>query len=183
PSEGNVPADATITSCAIPATFVPGTTTTIGCTSTVTDGTANQLGYGERQGSDSNNLQYSARAVLQVQLDPAPAVAPAQILASGFETHRAAIVLHSAIAAPAGSSAATIAAYDAVKAAFPTGATDRSTGYGGQIAVQLPTRWATVVASAYRGGDLRFFFGTQTLSNFNDTGGLTNVITVPSVDT
>jgi hypothetical protein len=148
----------------------------------VTDGTANQLGYGERQGSDSNNLQYSARAVLQFQLDPAPAVAPAQILASGFETHREAIVLHSAIADPAGSSAATIAAYDAVKAAFPTGANNRSEGYGGQVAVSLPTRWATLVASAYRGGDLRFMFGGQTLSNFNDTGGLVGVVTAPSVD-
>jgi hypothetical protein len=182
PSEGNVPADATITSCSIPATFVPGTTTTIGCTSAVTDGTANQLGYGERQGSDSNNLQYEARAVLQFQLDPAPGVAPAQIIASGFETHRQAVVLHSAIAAPAGSSAATIAEYDAVKAAFPLGASDRSEGYGGQVAVQLPTRWATIVASAYRGGDLRFTFGGQTLSNFSDAGGLTNVVTAPSVD-
>src|SRR5579863_2180001 len=182
PSEGNLPADATITSCAIPATFVPGTATTIGCTSTVTDGTANQLGYGERQGSDSNNLEYSARAVLQFQLDPAPGVAPAQIIASGFETHRAAIVLHSAIAAPAGADAAEIATYDAVKSAFPLGASTRSEGYGGQVAVQLPTRWATIVASAYRGGDLRFPFGGQTLSNFNDAGGLTNTVTAPSVD-
>jgi len=182
PSEGNVPADATITSCSIPATFVPGTTTTIGCTSTVTDGTANQLGYGERQGSDSNNLEYSARAVLQFQLDPAPSVAPAQILASGFETHREAIVLHSAIAAPAGSDAAEVANYDAVKAAFPTGANDRSEGYGGQVAVSLPTRWATVVASAYRGGDLRFMFAGQTLSYFSDAGGLTNTASVPTID-
>ncbi len=182
PSEGNVPADATITSCSIPSTFVPGTTTTIGCTSAVTDGTANQLGYGERQGSDSNNLEYEARAVLQFQLDPAPGVAPAQIIASGFETHREAIVLHSAIAAPAGSSAATIAEYDAVKAAFPLGANDRSEGYGGQVAVQLPTRWATIVASAYRGGDLRFPFGGQTLSYFSDAGGLTNVVTAPTID-
>jgi hypothetical protein len=182
PSEGNLPADATITSCSIPSTFVPGTTTTIGCTSAVTDGTANQLGYGERQGSDSNNLEYESRAVLQFQLDPAPAVAPAQIIASGFETHREAIVLHSAIAAPAGADAAEIAAYDAVKAAFPTGATNRSEGYGGQVAVSLPTRWATLVVSAYRGGDLRFMFAGQTLSNFNDEGGLTGVVTAPSVD-
>jgi len=182
PSEGNLPADATLTSCTVPATFVPGTATTIGCTSTVVDGTANQLGYGERQGSDSNNLEYQARAVLQFQLDPAPGVAAAQIVASGFETHREAIVLHSAIEAPAGADAAEVAAYKAVAAAFPTGATNRSEGYGGQIAVQLPTRWATIVASAYRGGDLRFPFGGQTLSNFNDEGGLTGVVTAPSVD-
>jgi hypothetical protein len=85
PSEGNVPADATVSSCSIPATFVAGTATTIGCTSTVTDGTANQLGYGERQGSDSNNLEYEARGVLQFQLDPAKAVAPAYVVVSGFE--------------------------------------------------------------------------------------------------
>jgi hypothetical protein len=182
PSEGNTPADATVTSCSIPATFVPGAATTIGCTSAVTDGTANQLGYGERQGSDANNLEYDARAVLQFQLDPAPAVAPAQIIASGFETHREAIVLHSAISAPAGASAAAIATYDAVKAAFPTGATNRSEGYGGQVAVQLPTRWATVVASIYRGGDMRFMFADQTLSYFSDAGGLTNVVTAPTID-
>jgi hypothetical protein len=182
PSEGNVPADATITSCSIPATFVPGTTTTIGCTSAVTDGTANQLGYGERQGSDANNLEYEARAALQFQLDPAPSVSPATILVSGFETHRESIVLHSAIAAPAGSSTTTIGNYDAVKAAFPTGANDRSEGYGGQVGVQLPTRWATVVASAYRGGDLRFTFAGQTLSYFSDAGGLTNVVTAPTID-
>jgi len=182
PSEGNVPADATVSSCSIPATFVPGTATTIGCTSTVTDGTANQLGYGERQGSDSNNLEYEARAVLQFQLDPAKAVAPAYIVVSGFETHRASIVLASAIAAPAGSSAATIANYAAVKAQFPTGAEARSEGYGGQLAVSLPTRWATVSASAYRGGDLRFMFAGQTLSYFSDTLGLTNTASVPTID-
>jgi hypothetical protein len=182
PSEGNVPADATISSCSIPATFVPGTATTIGCTSTVTDGTANQLGYGERQGSDSNNLEYEARAVLQFQLDPAKAVAPAQVVVSGFETHRASIVLASAIAAPAGSSAATIANYAAVKAQFPTGAEARSEGYGGQLAVSLPTRWATLVASAYRGGDLRFMFAGQTLSYFTDAGGLTSTASVPTID-
>jgi hypothetical protein len=182
PSEGNVPADATVSSCSIPATFTPGTATTIGCTSTVTDGTANQLGYGERQGSDSNNLEYEARAVLQFQLDPAKAVAPAYILASGFETHRAAIALASAIAAPAGSSAATITNFEAVKAQFPTGAEARSEGYGGQLAVSLPTRWATVVASAYRGGDMRFMFADQTLSYFTDAGGLSNTVSVPTID-
>ena len=103
PSFGNLPADATLTSCTIPDTFFPGTTTTIGCSSTVVNGLGNQLGYGERQGSDANRLEYEARAVLQFQLDPAPGVASAQIIASGFDAGREAIVLHSAIAAPAGS--------------------------------------------------------------------------------
>jgi len=26
---------------------------------------------------------------------------------------------------------------------------------------QLPTRWFTLVATAYKGGDLRFYFGGQ----------------------
>lgn len=182
PSEGNLPADATITSCTIPATFVAGTATTIGCTSTVTDGTANQLGYGERQGSDSGRPEYEGRVALQWQLDTAPGVAPAQLIFSGFDSQRAGIALASAIEAPAGSTAATTATYDAVKAAFPTGAMVSSNGYGLQVGTQLPTRFATLVVSAYRGADLRFLVGGQTLSNFNNTAGLTNTVEVPSVD-
>jgi len=182
PSEGNLPADATITSCTIPATFAPGTETTIGCESSVTDGTANQLGYGERQGTDSGRPEYEGRLALQWQLDTAPGVAPAQLIFSGFDSQRAGIALASAIEAPAGSTAATIATYDAVKAAFPTGAIASSNGYGLQIGTQLPTRYATLVVSAYRGADMRFMFGGQTLSNFNNATGLTNTVEVPSLD-
>ena len=55
------------------------------------------------------------------------------------------------------------------------GFTASSTIWGGQFAVQLPTRWLTLVASAYRGGDLRFFFGGQVNSYATDTSGLTNI--------
>lgn len=182
PSEGNLPADATISSCTIPATFEAGTATTIGCTSTVVNGLGNQLGYGERQGSDSGRPELEARAVLQWQLDPAKAVAPAQLIVSGFNARREAIVLQSAIAAPAGSSATTVTNYGLAHASFPHGATTESTGYGVQIAAQLPTRWATLVASAYQGADLRFFFAGQLLSNFTDSAGLLNTVTAPSVD-
>jgi hypothetical protein len=54
--------------------------------------------------------------------------------------------------------------------------------YGNQLAVQLPTRWATLVASAYFGGDLRFFFGGQVNSFYTDTGGLSNPVMYTSVD-
>jgi hypothetical protein len=47
--------------------------------------------------------------------------------------------------------------------------------WGGQIVAQIPTRWFTVVASAYRGGDLRFFLGGQLNTFFTDTAGLTAV--------
>ena len=176
PSEGNLPADATI--CNVPA----GTTVTTGVNCTVTNGLGNQLGYGERQGADSGRPELEARAVLQWQLDPAPAVAPAQLIVSGFDAQRTAQVLRSAIAPLAGASATSIANYALAQAAFPTGASASSTGYGLQGAIQLPTRWATLVASVYHGADLRFMFAGQTLSNFVDTGGLTNVVTAPSVD-
>lgn len=182
PSEGILPADATISSCTVPATFVPGTATTIGCTSTVVNGLANQLGYGERQGADSGRPELEGRAVLQWQLDKAPAVAPAQLIFSAFDARRTAVVLKSAIAAPPGSSATTIANYLLYQDAFSTGASVSSTGYGVQGAIQLPTRWATLVASVYKGADMRFMFAGQTLSIFNDEGGLSNIVTAPSVD-
>jgi hypothetical protein len=68
------------------------------------------------------------------------------------------------------------------QSAFPSGFTTSSKLYGNQLAVQLPTRWATLVASGYFGGDLRFFFGGQANSFFTDTGGLTNPVTYVSVD-
>ena len=45
--------------------------------------------------------------------------------------------------------------------------------WGGQIVAQLPTRWFTLVATAYKGGDLRFYFGGQINSFFTDVSGLT----------
>ena len=42
--------------------------------------------------------------------------------------------------------------------------------------MQLPTRWFTLVASAYKGGDLRFFFGGQVNTFATDTSGLTNIV-------
>jgi len=47
--------------------------------------------------------------------------------------------------------------------------------WGGQITAQLPTRWFTLVASAYRGGDMRFYFGGQINAFATDTGGLTGI--------
>jgi hypothetical protein len=38
---------------------------------------------------------------------------------------------------------------------------------------QLPTRFATLIGKYYSGSDLRFFFGGELFSNFNDTAGLT----------
>jgi len=58
---------------------------------------SNQLGYGERQGPDSNTPQVEGRIVGQFKLDSAPGVAPAQLIFSFEEGHRTAIVLGAAV--------------------------------------------------------------------------------------
>ena len=135
-------------------------------------GLEGQLAQAEREGADSGRPELEARAVLQFQLDKAPAVAPAQLIWSGFYADRKSIVTSDAMSAgPA-----------VYQAAFPNGFTTSSNLYGDQLAVQLPTRWATLVASAYFGGDLRFFFGGQVDSFYTDTGGLSNPVAYTSVD-
>lgn len=169
PSEGNLPADSV--SCNI-ATL--GTATTC----TFVNGLGNQLGYGERQGADYAAPELESRVVLQFQLDKAPGVVPAQILWSGFYTHRQATVLATAVplcpTCPGGA--------ETYKAAFPKGVDVTSPGYGNQLAVSLPTRWFTFVSSAYYGADLRFFFAGETLSFYNQAAGLTKTATGLPVD-
>jgi hypothetical protein len=135
-------------------------------------GLGNQLGYGERQGADSNRPEIESRVVFQWQMDKAKGVAPAQIIFSGVESKREAIVLGSTIAAYA----------PQYEAAFPTGAEVSSKRWGGTAEVQLPTRWFTLIGKVYRGGDLRYFFAGELFSNFNDELGLTALKGVPSVD-
>jgi hypothetical protein len=160
PSEGNLPADAV--SCTI---------TTLGeaTSCTFVNGLGNQLGYAERQGADSAKPEWESRVALQFQLDKAPGVAPAQVLWSGFYTHRQATVLASAVP-------------KTFQSAFPKGVDVSSPGYGNQVAVSLPSRWVTVVASGYVGADLRFFFAGETLSNYNQAAGLTGTADGFSVD-
>jgi hypothetical protein len=134
-------------------------------------GVANQLGYGERQGADSGRPEVQGRIVGQFQLDHAPGVAPAQIIFSGEQGRRTAVVLKSAVPAAA-----------AFQAAFPNGATVSSDTAAWTGEFQLPTRFATLIGKYYNGSDLRFYFGGQLFSNFNDTFGLTGTTTVASVD-
>jgi hypothetical protein len=135
---------------------------------------ANQLGYGERQGPDSNRPELQGRLVFQWKLDHAHGVAPAQIIFSGFEGRRDANVLSSAIAGstllPAG------------VAAFDHGVSAGSKQDGWDVEWQLPTRWFTLTGKFYSGSDLRFFFAGQLYSFYNDTKGLTNTATIASDD-
>ena len=129
----------------------------------------NQLGYGERQGPDSDKPELQSRIVFQWQLDHARGVAPAQIIFSGEHGGREAIVLASAVPA-------------AFTTAFHTGATVSSKTNGWTGEWQLPTRFATLLGKYYAGSDLRWFFAGQLFSNFNDTAGLTGTASALSTD-
>ncbi len=130
---------------------------------------SDQLAFGERQGADSNLPEIEGRLVTQFQLDPAPGVAPAQLIVSGTYGRRAASVL-----------AANIPS--AFKTAFPHGAKVDSSRYGLSGEVQLPTRYFTLLLKGFNGEDLRFYFVGELLSNYNDVFGLTGVTTATSID-
>lgn len=153
PSYGNQPADIVAAGAVVPNN----------------EGIGNQLGFGERQGVDSGKPEIQARFVTQFQLDSAPGVAPAQIIVSGVHGTRTATVLAASVPA-------------AFKAAFPTGAQVESDRNAWTGEIQLPTRFATVIAKYWNGSDLRFYFANELLSNFNDTAGLTATATAQSID-
>ena len=130
---------------------------------------ADQLGFGERQGTDSQQPGVQGRAVLQWQLDKAENVAPAQLIVSFEHAKRTAIVTKASVPA-------------AFATAFPSGAEVSSNSDGYSAEFQLPTHFITAVAKYYSGSDLRFFFAGQLLSNFNDTAGLSSTATALSID-
>ncbi|MDT5295186.1 MAG: DcaP outer membrane protein [Acidobacteriota bacterium] len=130
---------------------------------------ADQLGFGERQGPDSQRPEIQGRFVTQFQLDKSPGVVPAQLIVSFTQGSRRAIVTAAGVPA-------------AFRAAFPTGAEVDSSRYGYSGEIQLPTHFVTVIGKYYNGEDLRFYFGGQLLSTFNDTAGLTGTATAASID-
>ncbi len=134
-------------------------------------GLAGQIGEGEREGADSDRPEYEARVALSYQIDPAKGVAPAQIALAGFHSRRTSIVPNSSYLCDGGTPTSSLTC--SLESAFPNGFQASSKLYGGQIVAQLPTRWFTLVATAYRGADMRFYFGGQINSFVTDTGGLT----------
>jgi hypothetical protein len=130
---------------------------------------ADQLGFGERQGVDSQRPALEGRLVAQWQLDKAPGVTPAQLIVSFEHARRTAIVTAAAVPA-------------AFRSAFPSGVEVSSDSNGYSAEFQLPTRFVTAVGKYYNGSDLRFFFAGQFLSNFNDTAGLSSTATASSID-
>ena len=130
---------------------------------------ADQLGFGERQGADSNRPASQGRVVVQWQLDKAEGVVPAQLIFSFEHARRRAIVTAANVPAP-------------FSAAFPGGAEVSSNSDGYSAEFQLPTRFVTLAGKYYAGSDLRFFLSGQLWSNFNDTTGLSSVATANSID-
>ena len=141
---------------------------------------SNQLGYGERQGPDSNTPQVEGRIVGQFKLDDAPGVAPAQLIVSFEEGHRTAIVLGAAV--PTAPITPTNANPNLYKQAFATGARVGSDTNGWDFEWQLPTRYATLIGKFYSGSDLRYYFAGQLFSNYNAVGGFTNLASTTSID-
>jgi hypothetical protein len=130
---------------------------------------ADQLGFGERQGADSDRPGLQSRLVVQWQLDKSPGVVPAQFIVSYEHARRTAIVTAASVPAP-------------FQSAFRGGAEVSSDSDGYSAELQLPTRFVTLSGKYYSGSDLRFFFGGQLLSNFNDTAGLTSTASALSID-
>jgi len=134
-------------------------------------GLAGQLGQGEREGADSDRPEYEGRVALSYQLDKAKGVTPAQIALAGFHSRRTSIVPNSSYLCDGGTNVLACS----LESAFPNGFQASSPQWGGQIVAQIPTRWVTLVATAYRGGDLRFYFGGQINTFATDVAGLTAV--------
>lgn len=130
---------------------------------------ADQEGFGERQGADSDRPGLQGRVVLQWQLDRAEGVAPAEFIASFEHARRTAIVTAASVPAQ-------------FSAAFRGGADVSSNSDGYSAELQLPTRFVTLSGKYYAGSDLRFFLGGQLLSTYNDTAGLTSTASVLSID-
>ncbi len=130
---------------------------------------ADQLGFAERQGADSQRPAIEGRFVTEFQFDRAQGVAPAEFIVSFEHGRRRAIVTAASVPA-------------AFRAAFPGGVDVDSNSDGYSVEIQLPTRFVTIMSKYYGGSDLRFFAAGQLLSNFNDTAGLTATATAASID-
>jgi hypothetical protein len=138
-------------------------------------GFLSQVGEAERQGADSDRPELAAGLTLQFQLDKAPAIAPAQFFWTGFYGRRSSVVPNTVEDLVGDEYPAELVAGTSLAKGFTAG----SAMYGNQIAVQLPTRWFTVVLSGYRGADLRQLLAGQLTTNYTDT---THLFPIPLVN-
>jgi len=171
PVYGNLPGNSLTATVTGTCAATPCTVTSTGTVSGAI-GIDQQLSFGERQGVDSARPEVQGRIALQFQLDKARGVAPAQIIVSGMQGERQANVL-----------AAAVPATFRPLINNGHGAQASSTRFGGSAEVQLPTRFATLIAKYWNGEDLRFYFAGQFGSTFNDTAGLFHLVTAGGVTT
>jgi len=122
-------------------------------------GVANQLGYGERQAPIRAGLRVQAESVAQFQLDHAEGVAPAQIIFSGEQGQRTAIVLKSAVPAAAAISKRPSQTAQRSAAIRPRGRVNSNS---------LPAL-LQLIGKYYNGSDLRFLLRRSALLELNDT--------------
>jgi hypothetical protein len=121
------------------------------------NGTAtSQASIGERTGADANQPEWQARLALQFQLDPAPKVAPAQLIVSGMLGKGELLVGSNGVPG-------------AFTADFPGGAKTSFRTSGFSAEAQLPTRWATLQVKYWAGEALRYYFVNNLLNSYNAT--------------
>jgi hypothetical protein len=121
------------------------------------NGTAtSQTTIGERTGADQNRPEFQSRIALQFQLDEAPGVAPAQLIASGMIGRGKLLVASNGVPG-------------AFTADFPGGASTSFRTAGYSLEAQLPTRWATLQVKYWAGEALRYYFVDNLLNSYNAT--------------
>lgn len=163
--------------------FQPEVAMTLPLIGNLPSNVADQLGFGERQGADSQRPELQGRFVLQFQLDKSPGVVPAQLIASWMQSERKAIFTRENIAVATNANTALTPAQRAqIQNAFIGGADLETSRYGYTLEAQLPTRFVTVVSKYYNGQDLRGYFAGQLFSVYNDTAGLIGLTNIPSID-
>jgi hypothetical protein len=136
----------------------------------------NNARFGARIGSDSGQPNEEARIVFQYPFFHRPGVAPAQFIIAGSHSEGSEIVTHGTLATAGTPTDVAIAALTACSAPGPAGCTIAQffpTGFRFNIPqnlfdaeFQVPTPWFSVWGKYYRGGDLRFFFGSTLNSTF-----------------
>lgn len=170
----------TFTNC----TPVAPATTCAGVGSDTGTALANQLAYGERQGVDSAKPGVEGRLVFQFQADRAKGVAPMQIVLSGMHRNRTAIVPRATLTNTA-LLPTTNVNRTAFLNAFPQGLTVDTDAWGLAGGFSLPTRYVTVIANYYRGTGLRWYFGAQAYTGYNDVSGRlqsATAVVLPTID-
>ena len=129
-----------------------------------------QLGSAEQEGVDSGRPEYQGRVVYGFQLDHAPSVPAAEILVSGMQGRRQAMV-----------TAANVPT--AFKTAFTSGALASSSRWGYTIEATLPSRIVTASIKYYDGNSLGSFNGAgQGFIFYNKVAGLTSTATAVGTD-